>query len=310
MAGATPDERDAWLLEDASDYALLASSGTFRLPGGPFSDDSINMDELRASMKVLGFKPKHMGSIFSLLVAILLLGNLEFADWGTKEITYESARVTNQPILERISHLLGVEAEALEGALTNKTNWIRKELSQAVLPAPGAVAQRDRLVQDLYAILFAYVVEFCNRHTAPPAGSDPPFTQIVLFDQPGFQSRNTTGSIGGSAGPSPLVSALGNNRFEEFTINYQNEVLHQYLTRQTFDDTAPRNARIIADGIALPAINIMDNSAAVELLRGSVLAHEEAPGGVLGMMSKHANLFRAGRSPENPRRGALEGIER
>jgi len=59
-------------LEDPSDYALLASSGCYRLPAGIFSDDSIAMDELRAAMGTLGFKPKHMTSIFSLLVAILL----------------------------------------------------------------------------------------------------------------------------------------------------------------------------------------------------------------------------------------------
>ena len=73
LAGATPEERDRYGLEDVSDYALLASSGCYRLPSGPFSDDGIAMDDLRAAMKSLGFKPKHLSSIFSLLVAILLL---------------------------------------------------------------------------------------------------------------------------------------------------------------------------------------------------------------------------------------------
>ena len=95
LAGATPDERDVWGLEDASDYALLASSGCYRLPSGPFSDDSVNMEDLRASMKVLGFKPKHLQSIFSLLVTILLLGNLRFAHYRTEEITYEPAHTGN-----------------------------------------------------------------------------------------------------------------------------------------------------------------------------------------------------------------------
>ena len=43
LAGATPAERDAFNLEDPSEYALLASSGCYHLPSGPFSDDSIAM---------------------------------------------------------------------------------------------------------------------------------------------------------------------------------------------------------------------------------------------------------------------------
>jgi len=45
LAGATPTERDLFDLEDPSEYALLASSGTYRLPSGPFSDDAIAMDQ-------------------------------------------------------------------------------------------------------------------------------------------------------------------------------------------------------------------------------------------------------------------------
>jgi chitin synthase len=74
IAGATLEEQDHFHLEDPSDYTLLASSGCYCLPAGVFSDDSITMNELRATMGTLGSKPKHMTSIFSLLVAILLLG--------------------------------------------------------------------------------------------------------------------------------------------------------------------------------------------------------------------------------------------
>jgi chitin synthase len=84
IAGAMPEEQDHFHLEDPLDYALLASSGCYRLPAGIFGDDSISMDELRAAMGTLGFKPKHMTSIFSLLVAILLLRNLEFGIWRSR----------------------------------------------------------------------------------------------------------------------------------------------------------------------------------------------------------------------------------
>ena len=101
LAGTTPAERDHFNLEDVSDYALLASSGCYRLPSGPFNDDSIAMAELRVALRTLGFKPKHMTSIFSLLVAILLLGNLQFGD--AHDI---SAHVSNPHVLDQAPRLL------------------------------------------------------------------------------------------------------------------------------------------------------------------------------------------------------------
>jgi chitin synthase len=57
LAGTTLAERDHFNLEDVSDYALLTSSGCYRLPSGPFSDDSTAMADLRVAMRTLDFKP-------------------------------------------------------------------------------------------------------------------------------------------------------------------------------------------------------------------------------------------------------------
>lgn len=108
-----------------SDYALLASSGCYRLPGGPFSDDAASMTDLRQAMRSLGFKAKHVASIFSTLVAILLLGNLEFVDGVSRE---DTAHVSNTLVLDQVARLLGVTSEELEQALTIKTSYVRKEL--------------------------------------------------------------------------------------------------------------------------------------------------------------------------------------
>jgi chitin synthase len=102
LAGATPNERDQFGLEDPSDYALLASSGCYRLPSGPFSDDSVAMDGLRDAMRVLGFKPKHVNSILGLLVAILFLSNVQFWESDGKDV---SAYVASMPIVEQVRTL-------------------------------------------------------------------------------------------------------------------------------------------------------------------------------------------------------------
>ncbi|KDQ63949.1 glycosyltransferase family 2 protein [Jaapia argillacea MUCL 33604] len=299
LAGATPAERDALNLEDPSDYALLASSGCYRLPAGPFSDDAIALEALRDSMRTLGFKPKHISSIFSLLVAILLLGNLEFGEGDARDV---SAYVMNTQVLEHAAHLLGISAEELGQTLTNKTSYVRKELYTVLLNAEQSAAQRDHLVRDLYAILFSYVIETANHKLAPSSQDPLPSTQIVLFDQPGFQTRGPTGtgSMAFTSAAAPLISAYGQNGFDEFCINFADEILHSYVLRNTFDDAVGYNGQLSGDGVPLPAIATMDNGACVELLRGTTLSERShrKPGGILGVLNKACSSFKSGKSTE------------
>ncbi|THG97676.1 hypothetical protein EW026_g4373 [Hermanssonia centrifuga] len=295
LAGATPDERDRYNLEDPSDYALLASSGCYRLPAGMFSDDSTAMDELRDAMKALGFKQKHTAAIFNLLVAILLLGNLHFGEGDARDV---SAHVSNPLVLEHVSRLLGVSSEELGETLTNKTSYVRKELYTVMLNAAQSAAQRDSLVRDLYAILFAFVVETANHRLAPGSQDPAPTTQIILLDQSGFQTRGPGGTtsmmLGGTA---PLVSAYGQNGFDEFCVNFADEVLQSYVIRNVFEDSVGLNGQLTGDGISLPQLTTMDNSACIELLRGAQLserAHRK-PGGILGAMNKASSSAKSGK---------------
>lgn len=245
LAGASADERDHLGLEDVSDYALLASSGCYRLPAGPFADDSIAMEDLRAAMKTLGFKQKHLQAIMQLLAAILVLGNLQFGEGDHKDV---SAYVTNPPVLEHAADLLGVAADDLAQILTNKTSYVRKELYTVLMDADGSRAQRDQFARDLYAILFAFVVEHANHRIAPAQGEAQPHSQIVLLDQAGFQSRGpTAGGSMGFGGASPLVSIHGQNSFDEFTANFADELVQSYFIRHTFSDSVGYNGQLTAD---------------------------------------------------------------
>ena len=296
LAGAAPQERDYFNTEDPSEYALLASSGCYRLPNGPFSDDAIAMEEVRVAMRTLGFKPKHLSSIFTILVAILLLSNIQFTEADAKDV---SASVANFPVLEQVARLLGVTADDLAQALTNKTNYVRKELYTVLLSVEQSAIQRDSLMRDLYAILFAYVVETANHKIAPANRDVLPTTQMILFDAPGFQTRVPTGT--GSmmfTGTAPLISALGQNGFDEFCINFADEVVQSYVLRNIFEDGVGYNGHIVGDGISLPAIATMDNSACVELLRGAQLSERATrkPGGMLGNLSKACSWYKSGKA--------------
>ncbi|KAH9045438.1 glycosyltransferase family 2 protein [Lactarius pseudohatsudake] len=308
LAGATPTERDHFALEDPSEYVLLASSGTYRLPSGPFSDDAIAMDQLRDDMKTLGFKPKHMTSIFSLLVAILLLSNLQFAEGDARDVP---AYVTNTPVLDHIARLLGVSSDDLAQTLTNRTSYVRKELYTVLMNADQSSSQRHHFARDLYAILFAFVVETANHRISPNPQDPPPHSQIILLDQPGFQSRGPSSSSSVMFGASaPLVHAYGQNGFDEFCINFADELLHSFVIRATFEDTVGYNSHIAGDGVSLPSATTTDNSACVELLRGAQLnerAHKK-PGGILGILSKACSSHKSGKSGDKKDEGLLQDL--
>jgi chitin synthase len=94
------------------------------------------MDDLRTVMKTLGFKPKHLTSIFSLLVTILL-GNLQFGEADHSDV---SAHISNTQVLDHVARLLGISSEDLSLTLTNKTSYVRKDLYMSLLNAEQSVS--------------------------------------------------------------------------------------------------------------------------------------------------------------------------
>lgn len=258
------------------------------------------MGELRAALAALAFKPKQVTSIFSLLIGILLIGNIEFVDNGDRELSYESASIKKPQVLEAAARHLGVEADDLAQALTNKTKFIRRELASIFLLADGSAVQRDSFVRDLYAILFAFIVEASNRKLAPSDDSSLPPLQIHLFDQGGFQSRSAIGSINAS-GHAPLMAAYGQNRFQEFCINFSNEIMQSRLLRQTFDDSVGFNSQATQDRVFLPRIVTMDNAACIELLRGGLIGSraDSRPNGIIGALEKACARYTSGKARED-----------
>ena len=290
LSGATPPERDSLGLEGPSEYTLLASSSCYRLPAGPLSDDGIAMDNLREALKTLGFKSKHTSSIFSIVAAILFLGNIEF---GESDAQDESAYVLNVQVLRHAAKLLGVSADELTWALTCRTSYVRKELLTVLLDAKQSVAQRDQLVQGLYAILFAFIVETANYKLAPIAQTPTcSATQVVLFDHAGSQTRSpsTPGSV------FPLISTLRSG-FEQFCVDFTQEVVEEHVLRSIFDDSATFNTRAAADGIPLPVVSILDSYACAQLLRGPYASQRTSrkPGGMLGVIDKVVTAYKSGR---------------
>ncbi|CAG8613826.1 12456_t:CDS:2 [Cetraspora pellucida] len=242
LAGATPEERSLMHLQDPQNYFYLSKSKCFKIIG---MDDSVQMDDLRASLKTLGFKSKTIAQIWQILTAILLLGNIEFI--GPGKAKDEAATIKNRHFLDLAAQYLGVPAFKLEQTLTFKNKLIGKELCTVLLDADAAADQRDSLAQVLYSILFTWIVEHINSKLIQ---SDEPPNFIGLLDQPGYQNSEKNG-------------------FEQFCLNFATEEIENYILKRLFDDNFATNAEIINDGVPLPNVSTTYNNYCVELLRGN-----------------------------------------
>lgn len=312
VAGSTRAEKDEYAIhDDIAEYRLFAKSGCYRLPpSAPNSDDSIAFDELRAAFKVLGFKPRHVVSIFRLLSAILTIGDLDFAEHAADQFEYQSEPcwVSSPEILERAANLLGVAPEDLERALTNRVRWVRKEMTASILRAEGADEQRDNLMASLYSILFAFIVETANHKLFPGDDAIAELqsqggSSILQFSQPGFSNRAQ-----GRPGSGLLVRAL--NGFDDFAANFGQELARFWSVDAQFDGDVSVAARAQEDGVRVAEVSPPDGTARLELLRGGRIGGkaDRKPGGLLGGLAKTVASLRKGTKADEADASLLTGM--
>ncbi|KAA1078742.1 hypothetical protein PGTUg99_006148 [Puccinia graminis f. sp. tritici] len=319
LAGIPPDQRTSLALHpDPSHYDLLASSSCHRIPDRPDAD-RIGFDDLQAALKSLGFKPKHIQSLFKLLSAILLLGNIQFELSESRDFQDQSASVNNLETLELVSDLLGLPSQDLARVLTNRVQYIRKETVTVLLRPEAAVQQRDDFTNALYGVLVAYVVETANHKLFPGDGFINDLqaqggSSILQFDSPGPQGRSEElADMLGSGSDFPTrrhsikklersdtllgrAKSFGASAYEEFCINYQTELINTWFNNQHFD---PQSSRAAADGIQIPQIDSSQDlsSSRLEMLRGGLLGGkaDSKPGGIIGGLAKTSNSQRKGK---------------
>ncbi|KAJ7066810.1 glycosyltransferase family 2 protein [Mycena belliarum] len=273
LAGATTSERDQLQLEDPSEYALLASSGTYRLPSGPFADDTTGMADLRAAFRTLSFK--HGPAVFSLLAAILSSTNIAFIPADNNTVAASVAPGAVQA-LQSTARLLGISPEDLETALTNRTSYVRKELYTVLLDEHQSQLQVNALSRDLYAILVSFLLESANRRLEPPSSGT---NVIALLDTPGFAAPPT---------------AIGPASFDVFASNFADEFVQGWITQALFAD----------------AEDVVGSEACVELFRGVPIAEpavipskkaDKDARGVLGIIGRASMALKAGKGADRDR---------
>ncbi|WFD01439.1 chitin synthase [Malassezia obtusa] len=266
LAGATREERNAYQLGDSPAPKMLPP-GTL-----PSRDDARACDWTRSALAALGLREKHVQGIFRVLAALLHLSDIEFTD---PESDGQPAQVSSQRVLQRAADVLELRPEDLAQSLVMDTRYIGNERVTQVLNARGARRQRDALIQNLYAVLFAFVVEVVNQKLAPQGVAHP--LHIVQLDTPGFVTRAEAGK--------PRAG-----HFDDLMKNYMAELLRHVDLRSVLDDRAPMNQELEADGIALASTAKYTD--VMQLLRGGAVPLDAEAPPVAGLMGDYDRAFR------------------
>uniref|UniRef100_A0A670JTP9 Myosin IXA n=1 Tax=Podarcis muralis TaxID=64176 RepID=A0A670JTP9_PODMU len=259
LAGASEEEKSAFHLKQPDEYHYL-NQDCFSVEGEDLKHD---FERLQLAMEMVGFLPKTRKQIFSILSAILHLGNICY-----KKKTYrdDSIDICNPEVLPIVSELLEVKEEMLfEALVTRKTVTVGEKL---VLPykLAEAVTVRNSMAKSLYSALFDWIVFRINH---------------ALLNTKDFEESTKTLSIG-------VLDIFGfedyeSNSFEQFCINFANERLQHYFNRHIFK-LEQEEYRL--EGISWHNIEYTDNSGCINLI-------SKKPTGLLHLLDEESNFPQA-----------------
>ncbi|KAJ3077159.1 hypothetical protein HDU98_007544 [Podochytrium sp. JEL0797] len=208
---SSKEERAKWLLHSAEikSYQFLKGdkSASAELP---------RIENLKASLKALGFSRRNTNEIFLTMAGILHLGNIEFTmeDQGKGYGAY----VKNRVALEATAKLFSVSADALEAAITTASYIEDGTICSAFLDVNKSKDARNSLASVIYHLTFKWIIEQINANLGTARIGGNFSTQIGLLDIAGFEDRT----------PNP-------NGFDQFASNYANEKLQTFVLKRAIN---------------------------------------------------------------------------
>eukprot|EP00106_Octopus_bimaculoides_P001388 XP_014768830.1 PREDICTED: unconventional myosin-IXa-like isoform X8 [Octopus bimaculoides] len=278
LKGASAEERSFLHLHDATEYHYLSQSNCYTVDG---VDEEHEFARLKQSMEMVGFSTERQHRIFSVLSAVLHLGNVEFKKKGDLHHD-ESVVIRNEAVITVISNLLKVKETTLIDALTQKRTVAGGETVFMNYKMEDAIATRDALAKCLYGVLFDWIVLKVNhallakRHNSEHQVDFSPAPSCTRYDQnPPYTQGNSIG----------VLDIFGfedfhKNSFEQFCINYANEHLQYYFNQHIFKLEQEEYQR---EGIQWKNIEFIDNTGCLELF-------SKKPNGLFCLLDEECNF--------------------
>ncbi|XP_069504253.1 myosin-IIIa isoform X2 [Ambystoma mexicanum] len=166
--------------------------------------------------KVIGFTMEELGSVYSILAAILNVGNIEFSS-VVSEHQIDKSIISNATVLENSAALLCIQADELQEALTSHCVVTRGETIIRPNNVEKASDVRDAMGKALYGRLFSWIVNRINALLKPDKllSEDDNGLNIGILDIFGFEN-------------------FKRNSFEQLCINIANEQIQFYFNQHIF----------------------------------------------------------------------------
>lgn len=264
IAGASLKEREEFHLTKVCDYYYLNQSRRqFEVGCRTSRIEADGFNRLKNSMSIVGFSPEKQHKVFSVLSAVLHLGNIEFVRKSNCH-NDDFVQIKDTSVVTFISDILGLKQQTLLNALTSKrTRAARGEMLHFCYKFHEATATRDAMAKCLYAALFDWIVMRINQALLSKKDNrDFKGNYIGILDIFGFEDFG------------------GQNYFEQFCINFANEHLHFYFNQHVFKYEQEEYKR---EGIVWKDIHFVDNIECLKLI-------EERPSGLLCILDDQCNL--------------------
>eukprot|EP00437_Effrenium_voratum_P048200 CAMPEP_0181535406 /NCGR_PEP_ID=MMETSP1110-20121109/74238_1 /TAXON_ID=174948 /ORGANISM="Symbiodinium sp., Strain CCMP421" /LENGTH=1595 /DNA_ID=CAMNT_0023666783 /DNA_START=55 /DNA_END=4840 /DNA_ORIENTATION=+ len=238
---------------EPKDYAYLRGC----LPKAPGIDDARFFEELKDAFQSLGIDSKLQLEVFGIVAGILVMGNIEFSEAG------DAAQLVDEAPVKKASELLGVELEALKGALLKRMIKVGKDVTMANRTKPQAKAASDAMARLLYGRLFKWLIK-CINTSLSDANAKKSGQFFGVLDIAGFES-------------------FEQNSLEQLFINLSNEHLQQHFNNHIFkmelDDYKAEGVNV-GDGLSFN-----DNSDIVTLI--------DSKGGILSVLDEEVAMPKA-----------------
>ena len=202
-AGATAQERKQFSLLTPKDYNYLNQGGE---PIIPNVDDAEEFTATRKALETIGLNHKTQHKIFSVLAALLHIGNIAITATRSDAILS-----TTDGALIKAADLLGIDGAAFAKWTTKKQITTRNEKIVSSLNQKQALVVRDSVAKFVYSSLFDWLVTIMNSSLATEEVTRAAKTFIGVLDIYGFEH-------------------FQKNSFEQFCINYANEKLQQEVS--------------------------------------------------------------------------------
>ncbi|KAF5178950.1 Myosin-1, partial [Thalictrum thalictroides] len=242
-------------LKSSRDFDYLKQSGCLTIDA---VDDAQKFHTLVEALDVVQISREDQENVFSMLSAVLWLGNISFQIIDSEnhvEVLADEAVVS-------ASKLMGCDVHDLMLLLSTHHIQAGNNSVAQKLKLEQAIEVRNTLAKSIYANLFDWLLEKINKSLK--INQQKAWKSISILDIYGFES-------------------FQRNSFEQFCINYANERLQQHFKQHIFKFEQEEYKR---EGIDWTRVDFKDNQECLNLI-------EQKPYGLLQLLDEESKSAHA-----------------